>query len=71
MNKLRLSKEYIESLITEDVKENAVYNFLGTLPSDSNYLDDLGNLEMDGSLYRWNAATHAAIYKGIKTYHNQ
>ena len=70
MNKLRLSKEYIQSLINENVNENAVYNFLGTLPSSSNYLDDLCNLEMDGRLYTWNTETINAICEGIKTFHH-
>ena len=53
------------------INEDAVHNFLGTLSSDSNYLDNLSNLEMDARLYEWDQATINAIYRGIKTHNEQ
>jgi hypothetical protein len=48
-----------------NVNEEAVFNFLGTLPDDTTIADDLMNLDMDARLYRWNDETVKAIRDGI------
>jgi hypothetical protein len=48
-----------------NVNEDAVFNFLGTLPDDTTIADDLMNLDMDTRLYGWNLETYRAIERGI------
>jgi hypothetical protein len=48
-----------------NVNEDAVFNFLGTLPNDTTIVDDLMNLDMDTRLYGWNRETYRAIERGI------
>ncbi len=48
----------------KNVKSVAVENFLSSLDGLS-YTEAIGNLEIDGRLYKWNAATYAAIKEGI------
>jgi len=48
-----------------NVNEEAVFNFLGTLPDDTTIADDLMNLDMDARLYRWNDETVKSIRDGI------
>jgi nitrous oxide reductase len=65
----RLESAQIEKLATrKDVRSVAVYNFLGTAPLNSynDYLNALGNLDMDARLYKWNAQTVKAIRDGLK-----
>lgn len=67
-----LSMDEIEKLASRaGVKRVAVENFLmGVSPSTGRIDDHLANLEMDARLYKWNAATVAAIRAGIsKAYH--
>jgi hypothetical protein len=56
-------KQIIELASKPKVKKIAVENFLSSLGQDNR--DNLANLEMDAALYKWNAATIAAILKGI------
>lgn len=48
------------------VNSNAVLNFLMTIESNDSASIAGMNLEMDAKLYRWNAATKAAIRAGIQ-----
>jgi len=62
----RPTKERIEELASRpNVKKIPVFNFLGTLPSDTTIADDLMNLDMDAKLYGWNVETVKAIRDGI------
>jgi hypothetical protein len=62
----RPTHERIKELASlPNVNEDAVFNFLGTLPSHTNWLDDLMNLNMDRNLYKWNIETYKAIEAGI------
>jgi hypothetical protein len=60
-----ITKEQIEKLASgKGVKRIAVENFLGSLGCS----DKMGasmNLHADAACYKWNAATVAAIRKGI------
>lgn len=49
------------------VKKVAVENFLISLDTAAPKDAHLANLEMDARLYKWNAATVAAIRTGIST----
>jgi hypothetical protein len=63
----RPTNERIKELASlPNVNENAVFNFLGTLPSNTSQADDLMNLQMDARLYRWNPETVKAIETGIR-----
>jgi hypothetical protein len=62
----RPTNERIKELASlPNVEEDAVFNFLGTLPSDTTQVDDLMNLDMDARLYRWTEETTKAIRNGI------
>ena len=61
-----LTAEQITKLASgAGVRRIAVENFLGTLGSLTAY-EAMQNLYLDAGLYKWNAATVAAIRKGIK-----
>ena len=62
----RPTNERIKELASlPNVEEDAVFNFLGTLPSNTSQADDLMNLAMDARLYQWNEVTRKAIETGI------
>ncbi len=59
-----LTSKQIETLASRPgVKRIAVENFLSSLSGNGS--DDFENCRMDARLYKWNAATVAAINKGI------
>jgi hypothetical protein len=62
----RPTNERIKELASlPNVDEDAVFNFLGTLPSHTTIADDRMNLIMDAKLYGWNIETIKAISDGI------
>ncbi len=62
----RPTNERIKELASlPNVHEDAVFNFLGTLPCHTSQADDLMNLAMDARLYQWTAETTEAIRRGI------
>ena len=64
--KKRPTNERIRQLASlPNVNEDAVFNFLGTLPDHTTKADDMMNLDMDSRLYGWNKETYQAIERGI------
>lgn len=64
--KRRLTPQEIKNLASyPKVNQEAVYNFLGTLPENTSQQDDDCNLAMDTKLYGWNEETIRAISFGI------
>lgn len=63
---MALSKAQIDKLASKSgVRRIGVENFLGTLGSMTRY-EATQNLYADAASYKWNAATVAAIRKGIE-----
>jgi hypothetical protein len=63
---MTITREQIEQLASrKGVRKIAVHNFLGTL-GDMRAFDATQNLYQDARDYRWNAATIAAIKRGIQ-----
>ncbi len=65
MSKRPTNERIIQLATSSNVDEDAVINFLGTLPSNTTISDDLMNLIMDAKLYGWNIETIKAISDGI------
>jgi hypothetical protein len=63
----RPSNERIKELASlPNVDEDAVFNFLGTIPSHTSFADDMLNLAMDARLYQWTEETTKAIRTGLR-----
>jgi len=65
MSKRPTNKRIKELASPPNVDEDAVFNFLGTLPSHTTMADDLMNLAIDARLYQWTEETTQAIRNGI------
>lgn len=65
----KLTNEHLDSLTSaKGVKKIAVENFLCSLSSEDTAMGASINLGSDARAYGWNAATVAAIKKGIKLF---